>query len=606
MCGIFGYYGQKNATQKIIEGLKRLEYRGYDSWGVLAKVAADEENFLYKQTGELGEPSQYRKLNFPETKFAIGHTRWATHGGVSEKNAHPHLSKNKKLALVHNGIVENYIELKEETAQRGYEFVTETDTEVILALIEENVSNGLELLHAVQKTFQALEGRNTFIVVDVAHEEIYAAKNGSPLVIGFTNEKPECEIYFSSDTYSFAPWVSDIFVAENGDLVKWSKDDGLQVFTMKSLAKKEVTREKMSISDMQSSKGEFEHYMIKEIHETPKAIKKILEQNNKDDLLEFCTALGGATNVYVLGSGSSGMTAKQIAYYLRKFGKIKAQGIVGAEATEYYELFGKDDIILAPSQSGETADVLEVLEIAQNKDVRIASIVNMLGSTMSRISNWAFSSESGPEICVMTTKVLSAQMAWGYLLAKICGNKAYEGIENLKKLIKVQERMLENPKLLEQIDTLANKLIHKEHLYMLAKGQNLNIIGEGMVKIIEGSYIHAHAMPAGDLKHYAITLMEEGTTVLCCVSDDENKRDVVSAANEVKTRGADIIVIENGPTETVNHKEKDSNNITLPSSTETDALVNLLFFQLLAYKMAVLRGNNVDKPRNIAKSVTVK
>lgn len=593
MCGIFGYYGRHNASAKIIEGLKRLEYRGYDSWGIVGKNL--EKNFLHKQVGEIGNPKNYNFI--PESDIALGHTRWATHGGVSELNAHPHRSKLYGFAVVHNGIVENYEELKAVLEKTGEAFKTQTDTESILRLLEKAVGEGQRLLEAVQYAALTVEGRNTFAVIDFENSSIYASKNGSPLVIGFTEDSDE--IYLSSDTHSFSPWVSEICVVKNGQIVEWQKTSGVKLFEAKNLKEIEGVKEELKIENAETDKGGFEHYMLKEIFETPTALRKVTKQDKKQ-LEGFVDEIKKAKNVYFMASGSSGMTAKQMAYYLRKHGKIGAQGLVGAEATEYFDLFDENDLIFSPSQSGETADVLEVLEIAKEKGTKIASIVNMLGSSMTRISDWGFMSEAGPEICVMTTKVLTSQMAWGYLVSKACQNKYDEGLREILKLVDVLEDFLQNKNKIEQIKELAKILTQKEHIYMLAKGQNLNIAGEGMVKIIEGAYVHAHAMPAGDLKHYAITLMEEGTPVVVTVSDDENMKDVLSAAAEVATRGAEVFMISNEV------ESKYTNTLMLPKIGELDALFNIVVFQLLAYFMAVEKGNNVDKPRNIAKSVTVK
>jgi len=307
-----------------------------------------------------------------------------------------------------------------------------------------------------------------------------------------------------------------------------------------------------------------------------------------------------AKNVYTIGSGTAGIAASQIAFYLRVFAKIKAVAVIGADIYEYFKLFEKGDIMIVPSQSGETADVLEVLEIAKDSGVKIASYVNMPGSTMTRISDFKFMSNAGPEICVMSTKVFTSQIAWGYLLSKVASGKEEEGRENLKFLAMQIDKYLNTQSNHDQIKLLAKKLAKSKDIFLLGKYQNFNIIKEGMVKIIEGSYIHAHGIPAGDLKHYAITLMEKGIPVIVAISEDIAKKDVLNAVNQVKTRKAEVTGISSSPNASFDY------HLKVPETQETSAIMNVIALQLLAYYMAVEKGNNVDKPRNIAKSVTVK
>jgi len=315
---------------------------------------------------------------------------------------------------------------------------------------------------------------------------------------------------------------------------------------------------------------------------------------------DFVSQLKKAKDVYTIGSGTAGIAASQIAFYLRVFGKIKAESVIGADIYEYYDLLGKGDLMIVPSQSGETADVLEVLEVAKKKGLKIASYVNMPGSTMSRLSDYPFASHAGPEICVMSTKVFTSQIAWGYLLSKIVQGKAPEGQQNLKVLSEEMDKYLNTGTNLEAIKSLAKMLAKSKDIFLLGKYQNFNIVKEGMVKIIEGSYIHAHGIPAGDLKHYAITLMEKGVPVIVVISKDIAKDDVLNAVNQVKARGATVIGISPTPSAGFDY------HIPVPDTGETSAIMNIIPLQLFAYYLAVELGHNVDKPRNIAKSVTVK
>lgn len=587
MCGIFGYSGSKNASEVILEGLKRLEYRGYDSWGIA--VLADQIQ-LSKKIGAIGDLDEFS--NLPVSKVGIGHTRWATHGGISEVNAHPHFSTDQNFCLAQNGIVENYQELKKDLQKKGYKFKSETDTEVIVRLIEEKLKAAGNLKEAVREAFLELNGRNTIIVL-TKEGEILSLRNGSPLVVGLNNE----EVFLSSDTLSFAPHVGNILVVENGQMVHWNGK--LTLADIKSNKDLSYRLEKINFQSSKVDKEGYDHFMLKEIHESPYVVNQIL---NLDVGLyeDFAEALKRAKNVYTIGSGTAGIAASQIAFYLRVFAKINAESVIGADIYEYYDLLTKDDLVIAPSQSGETADVLEVLEIAKKKRVRIASYVNMPGSTMGRISDFAFSTHAGPEICVMSTKVFTSQIAWGYLIAKVVSGQGAVGRENLKKLSEEIDKYLNIGTNHEAIKKIAKVLVKSKDIFLLGKYQNFNIVKEGMVKIIEGSYIHAHGIPAGDLKHYAITLMEKGVPVVVVISEDVAKDDVINAVNQVKARGATVIGISPKP-----HADFDY-YLPVSDTGETSAIMNIIPLQLLAYYMAVELGNNVDKPRNIAKSVTVK
>ncbi len=572
MCGIFGYIGNKNASEVILEGLKRLEYRGYDSWG----IAVLSENIkLTKKTGAIGDLDFIHDL--PKSSIGIGHTRWATHGGITQENAHPHYSTDGSFVLAQNGIFENYKEVKKKLLEKGYKFETETDTEVIVRLIEDKLRGNLE--EAVRSAFLELEGRNTIIVLS-KEGQIIAARNGSPLVIGVNGK----EVFFSSDTLSFAPFVKKIIVIENNQMVSFAngKLKLTDLLTNKQIDYKEET---LDLKSSKVDKEGYDHFMIKEISESPYAVKQVLNQDFNQDFLK---AIKGVKNIYTVGSGTAGLAASQTAFYLRVFAGINAISLIGADARDYYDLFSKDDLIIALSQSGETADVLECLENAKNKGVKIASYVNMQGSSISRMSDFPFQSHAGPEICVMSTKVFTSQIAWGYLLSKGVSGKGKEGKDNLQNLAEKMEKFLKESKTHESLKELAGKLILAKDIFLLGKYQNLNIIKEGMIKIIEGTYIHAHGIPAGDLKHYAITLIEKGVPVIAVLSNDKTKSEVLNAVNEVRARGADVTVI------------------TSIDEGETSAIMNIIPLQLLAYYMTVKLGNNVDKPRNIAKSVTVK
>lgn len=595
MCGIFGYIGDQDAAKVVAGGLKRLEYRGYDSWGVA--VVADSESGpsikVFKKVGSIGDFAQ--ALDLPFSKIGIGHTRWATHGGVNEQNAHPHYSSDKSFVLAQNGIVENYVELKASLLKKGYKFISETDTEVIVRLVEDTLKQSPNLVDAIRKSFLLLQGRNTIILLTKSGQ-IVAARNGSPLVVGLNREAEE--IFFSSDTLSFAPFAKEMIVIENGQLIS-CLDKDLTLYDIKSGNQLKFKIEEVNLGDNKIDKEGFDHFMIKEIYEDPYTIKQLLDQD-MTEYQEFAQALKKAKNIYAIASGTAGIAAAQIAFYLRENAKLKAIGLIGADALEYVDLFTKDDLIIAPSQSGETADVLEVLEKASAIGVKIASFVNMQGSTMTRMSDYKFMSRAGPEVCVMSTKIFVSQIAWGYLISKIAAGKMQEGERNLEELMKQMTSYLASSETHLNVKALAKQLLGAKDIFLLGKYQNFNIIKEGMVKLVEGTYKHAHAIPSGDLKHYAITLIEKGVPVIFALSEDKAKFDVINAVNEVKARGGYTVVISSKKEESFDYQ------LTVPDTGETSAIMNVVPLQLLSYYMTVLLGHNVDKPRNIAKSVTVK
>ncbi len=592
MCGIFGYVGkQQNAGDIVFEGLKRLDYRGYDSWGV--GVEHDGKLIIEKYVGKI---SDVKVLSISKSSSAIAHTRWATTGAVTQSNAHPHMSSDTSFMLAQNGIVENFEELKHDLVKKGHIFVSETDTEVIVRLIEIELQHTRDYVKAIRSVFLKLTGRNTIIVLTNTGE-IYAARNGSPLVVGINSEKGD--IYLSSDTLSFANSANKMIVIENNQLVSVDTSGNLNIFDIKSGKKCDYTVEDITINVGKIDRNGFDHFMLKEIYETPTVIRQIIN-TDEHKIQDLAIAIRNARQVYTIGSGTAGFAASQIAFYLRVYGKINACSLVGADTRSYDNLLSKDDLIIAPSQSGETADVIEVLEYAHKKNIKIASIVNMPGSMMSRMSDFPFMANAGPEICVMSTKVFVSQIAWGYLVAKAAEGKLSEGKNNLKQLATSVHNYLDNSYNYEHIKKIAQKLSGKQNIFLLGKYQNLAIINEGMVKIIEATYKHAHAIPAGDLKHYAITLIEKGVPVIAVISDDIVKNDIMTAINEVRLRGAEVIAIAHE-----NHENFDT-LIETPDTKETDAIGNVIPLQLLAYYMAVTLGNNVDKPRNIAKSVTVK
>lgn len=589
MCGIFGYIGKGNAVENIINGLKRLEYRGYDSWGVA--VIDRKKIEVLKKIGAIGELNNLKEL--PESNIGIGHTRWATHGGVQEKNAHPHFSSDKKFVLAQNGIVENYQKLKSDLKKKGYQFISETDTEVIVRLVEEKLKTTKSLKEAIHKAFLELEGRNTIILLSAEDNHVIAVRNGSPLVIGVGND----EYFFASDTLSFADKTDQVIYINDNEMVEY-KNNKINLFDVKTNDEIEIQTKKLDHNDITVDKEGYNHFMLKEIIEQKHTIREAIQYSNKD-LKPLVEAMKKAKIIYTVGAGTAGYAAGQIAYYLRKTAKINCIELKSYEFESYKNIFGENDLIIAVSQSGETADTIETLEFAKEKGMKIASIVNMLGSTITRISDYPYYSRSGPEICVASTKAFTAQVAWGILLAYSIIGKHKQAKDEILSLSRKLSKYF-NEKLFAKIKSLNRKLIKQEHFFVLGKGQNFYTALEGALKIKEITYKHFEGFTAGELKHGVIALIEKNTPVFIINSKDDNKYDMLSAAAEVKARGAFVIGID-----------KENNDlydqfIKTPEGGIVDSIANIIPFQLISYFLATAMGNDPDKPRNLAKSVTVK
>ncbi len=596
MCGIFAYFGSNSAASIVRQGLENLEYRGYDSWGIA--VTNGSQIKVLKAIGEV--PKKLTDTQTMTGQIGLGHTRWATNGGVTQINAHPHMAKSGAFTVVHNGIVENADELKRGLVDRGWRFQSETDTEVIVYLLEESLEKKQSLNLAVRAVASMLQGRNTFGILTKT-SELLAMKQGSPLVVGRSQDRQE--YYLSSDTASLVGLATEYLVLDDGQLVEISRDDAdflrSVISNVENSSPVEAEWEKLSLND-QSSKLTDKHYMIQEIKETP-VVMRTLARQSKVKYQLVAQLIKQAKKVYVIGSGSTGLAAASIASHLRQLGGIEAMALVGAEARSYLPFVDKHTVIISPSQSGETADVLEVLIAAKKHGAKLVTFVNMPGSTMARLADVSCMTEAGPERCVMSTKVFSAQITWGYLIGQAIAGRLPEA---QKKVLAVAQQLvgaLADRSYQSLIMKLVKSLVKVDDIYLLGTGELLPIAQEGMVKLIEGSYKHAHALPAGDLKHYAITLMEEGVSVIFLDPGESSERQaILTAAHEVGARGARTIGIGPSPTNVF------SEYLQTPDFGELQAVASVVVLQLLSYHLTVMLGLPVDKPRNIAKSVTVK
>jgi glucosamine--fructose-6-phosphate aminotransferase (isomerizing) len=594
MCGIFGFSGELPVTEVLINGLRRLEYRGYDSWGI--SFLEGEELQLHKQVGKLPEEVKIISKQNDGRRRGIAHTRWATHGGVTEANTHPHFASDKSFALAQNGIVENYQELKQELKDKGHQFITETDTEVIVRLIEEELKSAEDLMTAVVKAFNKLEGRNTIIIISANSGEIIAIKNGSPLVVG----KSEDNIFIGSDYLSFSNYTNKIMEMDHNTGVK-IVDDKVEKFSIDEKGFQFIEASFASIDEEfeEVDKGGYPDFMLKEIHEQPQTILNATSYT-EEDILPLARAIQQADNVYTIGCGTASYAAGQIAYYLRKYANIRATELKGYEVDSYKNLFSSDDLMVAISQSGETIDTLEPIEFMQEKGGKVASLVNMLGSTITKISDYPYYNRTGPEICVASTKAFTAQLAWGYLLSQTLIGNFESAKKEIRQTGEAMKVLLNNRDNKAVISRIVDYCKDHDHFFVLGRGQNFYIALEGALKIKEITYKHFEGFAAGELKHGVIALVEEGTPVFVVLSEDENKADMLSAVAEVKSRGAKVIAIAPEDNDLFDH------HIKVEELAHTSALVNVLPFQVISHDLGLALGNDVDKPRNLAKSVTVK
>lgn len=591
MCGIFGYTGERNAEITILEGLKRLEYRGYDSWGIATTTGS--EIITSKSIDPI--PNAQEATAKTEAKTGIGHTRWATHGGVSILNCHPHESSNGDFTLAQNGIVENYQVLKAELITKGHKFVSETDTEVIVRLIEEKQKKSPKLSDAIREAFLELKGRNTIIILPRDGSSIIAVRNGSPLVVGVGED----EIFIASDTLSFADKTHKVaYIEHNQMVIVDPKQKQFKIFQIADYSEVNYQVEKLDVKQTHISTEGYDHFMIKEIIEQKDTIKQAFNYTEAD-LEPLLEAIRKARRVYTIAAGTAGFAAGQIAYFLREYAGIFALELKAYEFSNHLKFVTDQDLVITISQSGESADTLNALDQFKKKGVKIVSIVNALGSSISRMSDFPFYTHAGPEICVAATKSFTAQIGWGLMVA-LSVNHEYAKAQTLATKISKELYLYFNENLFEQIKKIADEIKDEEHLFVLGKGQNFYITLEAALKIQEITYKHIVGLAAGELKHGVIALLEKGTHIFVIVSEDEDKADLLSAIAETRARGATIIAIAE------NDNPLFDRFIQVPKIDTAQSIINVIPFQLISYYLAVILGRHPDKPRNLAKSVTVK
>ena len=590
MCGIVGFVGDRKAAPILLSALEKLEYRGYDSAG-LATVT-NSRLWCKKDIGKLAEVRGKHHLNRLPGKAGIGHVRWATHGIVTQINAHPHLDCNQDVAVVHNGIIENYQELRSRLESK-HKFISDTDTEVIPHLVEEYMASGISLEKAVFQVAKELKGSYALLAVSaVEPQKIVATRMESPLVVGVGRGGN----FVASDTLSFLEETNRVIFIEDGETVILT---GNKVLILDSEGK-EVKRKPKELDWKwdEATKQGYDFFMLKEILEQPQAIRCALMQD-KNLIMETAMDILRARQIVFTACGTSRYAALIGRYVFSKIAGKFSDVIMASEFEYFSDSIDKNTVVIAVSQSGETSDVIQGVKRAKEAGATIFSLVNMVGSSLARMSARTVYLNCGPEIGVAATKSFLSQLAILYLLAFAMVNRLDEGIEKLRAVCPlIEENFHDNGKRLAE---LAQKLKNKNDFYYIARGINFAMAGEGALKLKEIAYIHAEGMPAGELKHGTLALIEKGTPVVAICPKDYTFHAVLSNVAETKARGAFVIGISDELEPSFDEW------IKIPSVEEIFyPLVCIVPLQLLAYHFAVARGLDPDKPRNLAKSVTVK
>lgn len=588
MCGIFGYVGKRvDAGRIVIRGLKNLEYRGYDSWGVARVI--DGDIVVQKKTGKIGavNPESFRELS----NLAMAHTRWATHGGVTDANAHPHVSCDGQIAVVHNGIIENYQEIRDELLRKGHTFTSQTDTEIIPHLIEELYDGG-DLTAAIRAACQRFTGRYAILVLHAGTHELVAARTGSPLIVGVG----EGEYFIASDIPAFLEYTRTVNYLDDGEMVV---TDGEHI-TFSSLEGVPCRKRNVAITWQieEAAKGDFEHFMLKEIMDQKQSIARAANQD-EEQIQILAQAIREARGTFLSGCGTAGKVCMAAEYFFSVIAQHHVNYAPASEFPLHHHFLVPESLLIVVSQSGETADVLEAMKVAKQKGAKVLSIVNVEGSSIARASDYSLLINAGPERAVASTKAATGQMAVLLLIAHALVDKLKDAKVLLLETGAAINDML-NPRYIERIAELAELLKTHENMYIIGKSWNYPMALESAIKIQEVSYIHAEGFAGGELKHGPLALIEKDTPCIVLMGEDETRHEILSNAIEVKARGGCIVGVAPERNEVFDHWLK------VPEVGVAQAIVNIIPIQILAYFLAVKRGKDPDMPRNLAKSVTVK
>jgi len=610
MCGIVGYIGEKDAYPILINGLKRLEYRGYDSAGV---ALLNGDTRTYKTQGKVSDLEAYVEGKDISGTIGMGHTRWATHGEPNNENAHPHVSMNGHFVVIHNGIIENYSRLKDRLINRGYEFKSQTDTEVLANLIEYiylkgQVSAELAVRLALTKVVGAY---GILVACRDESNQIVAARKGSPLVIGVGKN----EYYFASDATP---------IIEHTNSVIYLNDDDIAVVTKNSLQLKTITNDtlkpkvqKLNLGIGEIEKGGYEHFMLKEIFEQPKAINDTFRGRITFDrqklhlggLYDVMDKLENAKRIIIIGCGTSWHAGLVGEYLIEDIARIPVEVEYASEFRYRHPVMYEDDVVLTISQSGETADTLAAIKLAKEAGATVIGICNVVGSSIPRETDGGVYTHAGPEIGVASTKAFTAQVTVLTMMAIILAEK--KGVITKEKYLELIEELSLVPDKIEKIlsyhqeyKTISEKYKDATNFLYLGRGYQFPVALEGALKLKEISYIHAEGYPAAEMKHGPIALIDENMPVVVIATHDKSYEKIVSNIQEVKARkGIVIAIVSEGDTII---KDLADHTFEIPlSADEVSPLLTVIPLQMLSYYIAVLRGCNVDQPRNLAKSVTV-
>lgn len=607
MCGIVGYIGDKNATDILLEGLSKLEYRGYDSAGIA--VIKDGNIQVEKHKGRLSVLEESLKDKDMVGNLGIGHTRWATHGEPSDVNSHPHLNNDHSIAVVHNGIIENYLVLREELMEKGYEFISETDTEVIPCLIDYYYDG--DLVEAVKKAVSRLEGAYALGIIHKDHPDmLIAVRKDSPLVVGVG----EGENFIASDIPAILNHTRKVYLIENNEMAVLTKDSVEIMKTDGTVVNKEIYNVEWDVEA--AEKGGYAHFMLKEIHEQPKAVKDTLSPRvDKDGMVSIKDLnldeeyIKRINKVYMVACGTAyhaGLIGKA---FIEKYAKIPVVADIASEFRYANPFIDENTLMIVVSQSGETADTLAALRLAKEKKARVLAVTNVVGSSIARESDYVFYTWAGPEIAVASTKAYTTQIIGLALISldialkrgTVDEEKVKEIVEEIKKLSDKIEMVLKNE---EEIKNMAKEIYTSKDLFYIGRGLDYYLALEGSLKIKEISYIHSEAMAAGELKHGTLALIDKNTPVIAIATQDSLYDKMLSNIKEVKARGAYVIGVAKE-----NNKEIEKivdKVVYIPEVMDELATpVAVVPLQMLAYYVALNRGCDIDKPRNLAKSVTV-
>ncbi|MFN8635012.1 MAG: glutamine--fructose-6-phosphate transaminase (isomerizing) [Chloroflexota bacterium] len=592
MCGIFGYVGARtDASALVLHGLKQLEYRGYDSWGIA--VPRDGAIVVEKRTGKIGQA----ETTLPASSIGLGHTRWATHGGVTDENAHPHLDCAGRLAIIHNGIVQNHRDLRRELQDAGHTFRSETDTEVVAHLLEDELGrhgdSAEALVQALMATFRRLEGLNAIAALDVSSGCLAAAKNGSPLTLGWASDG----MLLASDYSALLEHTRRMTFLDENEAALLTPD-GIAIFNALTGEQLPPEVKEVEWSAEQADLQGFPDFMSKEIHEQPHVLRRIARER-RQDAERLAALIRDADETHLVGCGTAAHAAMAAQYLLARVAGRRSFFANGSELAYMERFFKPGALAIAFSQSGETIDVIDSVRGARERGASLAAVVNVEGSTLYRMSDHAVLLGAGPERCVLATKSFTAKLAVTLLTAYALEGRVDEAAELLERAATEIEAMLSDWRR-DYVRQIAEQIYLQEHLYVIGRGPSYPMALEAALKVKEVSYVHAEGFAGGELKHGVIALIEPGTPCLVLAPNDETHDDILSGAMEVRARGGTIVGI--GP----RHDEAFDYHVPHADLGEASSIVQAVPAQLLGYYLALLRGHDPDKPRNLAKSVTVK